>query len=157
MVADPGYLPPHDYSVTWPVLGGFILLGLLIWVMVIWMLTRRPEDSGHAAMPPQALTNLRREALSKIDEIDHAVGTQGIPPRQGHHALSRIVRDFVGRASDLEAETMTAADLRERGPAHLADLIERFYPRQFGAAEAELSDFAGSADAARHIVRGWHG
>ncbi len=157
MDADPIYLPPPDYTVIWPVLGGFILFGLLIWVMVIWMLTRRPDAAGHASMPPAALTKLRQEALTKLDEVDRAVTAREMPPRRGHHALSRIVRDFVSDASGLEAETMTAADLRERGPAHLADLIERFYPRQFGAAEVEHPGFADSAAAARQVVGRWHG
>ena len=73
----------------------------------------------------------------------------------GHHELSQIVRGFVSKASGLKAETMTAADLRERGPAHLAQLIEEYYPRQFGQAEADPPSFARSAKAARDVVGGW--
>ena len=157
MDADPTLLAPQDYSLVWPVLGGFILVVLLIWALVVWMLTRRPERGGHGSLPPAAVTTLRDQALARIDEVERAVTEREMPPRRGHHELSRIVRDFVSRSSGLEAETMTAADLRARGPAHLADLIERFYPRQFGAAEVEHHGFTDSAHAARRVVGGWHG
>ena len=156
MDADPIYLAPQDYSVTWPVLGAFILFGLLLWVMVIWMLTRRPEDaSGHGSLPPSALARLRRDALGKIAEVEAAVGAQTMTGRRGHHELSQIVRSFVSSASGLSAETMTAKDLRERGPVHLAALIEQFYPSQFGVDEADAPRFARSSAAARTVVEGW--
>lgn len=156
MDADPIYLAPQDYSITWPVLGAFIIFGLLLWAVAIWMLTRPPEEQdGHGVLPPAALAKLRRDALSKIDGVERAVRTDKMPARRGHHELSKIVRAFVGKASGLKAETMTATDLRERGPAHLAALIEEFYPRQFGAAEADTPSFGRSAKAARDVVGGW--
>lgn len=155
MDADPIYLPPQDYTVIWPVLGGFILFGLLIWAMVIWLLTRRPEEEGTAPLPPEALTKLRADALSRIEEVEESVVAGRMPARRGHHQLSKIVRGFVSRASGLEAETMTAADLRERGPAHLAALIDEYYPRQFGSEEADPPSIGRSAQAARHVVGGW--
>lgn len=156
MDADPIYLAPQGYSVTWPVLGGFILFGLVIWAVTIWLLTRRPEDPDlHGVLPPSALAKLRRDALLRIDEVEGEVRSDEITARRGHHELSKIVRGFVSRASGLRAETMTAADLRERGPAHLAALIEEYYPRQFGPDEADPPSFARSATAARDVVGGW--
>lgn len=156
MDADPIYLAPQDYSITWPVLGAFIIFGLIIWAVTIWMLTRRPESQdGHGTLPPAALAKLRRDALRRIDQVDKAVRTDSMTPRRGHHELSKVVRGFVSKASGLEADTMTASDLRERGPAHLAALIEEFYPRQFGAAEADTPSFGRSAKAARDVVGGW--
>ncbi|HCE60754.1 MULTISPECIES: hypothetical protein [Janibacter] len=156
MDADPIYLAPQGYAVTWPVLGGFILFGLLIWAVAIWLLTRRPEDPElHGSLPPSALAKLRRDALTRIDEVEARVRAEEITARRGHHELSKIVRGFVSRASGLKAEIMTAADLRERGPAHLAALIEEYYPRQFGADEADPPSFTRSAGAARDVVGGW--
>lgn len=156
MDADPIYLAPQGYSITWPVLGAFIVFGLIIWCVVIWLLTRRPDpEDGRMSLPPSALTKLRRDALGRIDEIDTAVRSRKLPARRGHHELSKVVRRFVGKASGLTAETMTAADLRERGPAHLAALIEEFYPRQFGAVETDAESFPRSAAAARDVVGGW--
>lgn len=156
MDADPIYLAPQDYSITWPVLGAFIVFGLIIWAVAIWMLTRRPEpEDGHGTLPPAALAKLRRDALRRIDEVDTAVGSGKMPARRGHHELSRTVRGFVSRSSGLKAETMTASDLRERGPAHLAALIEQYYPQQFGAAETDAASFPKSAAAAREVVGGW--
>lgn len=156
MNADPIYLAPQDYSVVWPVLGFFMLFGLVVWAMWIWLLTRPPEgEDGRGSLPPSALAKLRRDALARIDTVDREVRAGTTTARRGHHELSQIVRGFVSKASGLKAETMTAADLRERGPAHLADLIEQYYPRQFGQAEADPPSFARSASAARDVVGGW--
>lgn len=156
MDADPIYLPPQDYSIMWPVLGGFILFALVIWAMVIYMMTRPPEDGeGFAPLPPAAMMKLRRDALARIDEVEAAVKDGSMPARRGHHELSKVVRGFVSRASGLEADTMTATDLRARGPAHLATLIEEYYPRQFGTEETDRPTFATSAGAARQVVGGW--
>lgn len=156
MDADPIYLEPQGYSVIWPVLGFFIIFGLLVWAVWIWLLTRPPEsEDGSGSLPPAALLKLRRDALARIDKVEAAVAAKKTLPRAGHHELSQIVRGFVSKASGLKAETMTAADLRERGPAHLAQLIEEYYPRQFGQAEADQPSFARSAKAARDVVGGW--
>ncbi|WP_435201387.1 hypothetical protein [Janibacter sp. GS2] len=156
MGADPIYLPPQDYSVVWPVLGGFLLFGLLIWALTVWMLTRAPEEGGSGApLPPEAMMKLRRDALGRIDAVEESVAAGTMAARKGHHELSKIVRGFVGRASGLETDTMTAADLRERGPVHLATLIEEYYPRQFGIEEADRPSIARSAGAARQVVGEW--
>lgn len=158
MDADPVYLAPQDYTVVWPILGGFILFALLIWAMSVWMLTRPPEESeGSAPLPPSAMVKLRREALTKIDEIEAKVKAGTMPARKGHHELSKVVRGFVSEVSGLEADTMTAADLRAGGPPHLASLIEEYYPRQFGIEEADRPSLAASADAGRQVVGGWQG
>lgn len=53
MNADPIYLAPQDYSVVWPVLGFFMLFGLVVWAMWIWLLTRPPEgEDGRGSLPP---------------------------------------------------------------------------------------------------------
>lgn len=158
MDGDPVYLAPQGYTVVWPVLGGLILLAILVWAMWVWMLTRPPEDEeGSAPLPPAAVAKLRHEALARIDAVEQAVRSGRRTARGGHHELSRVVRGFVSEVSGLEADTMTAADLRQHGPAHLAHLIEEYYPRQFGIAEADEPSVTRSAAAARRVVRGWAG
>lgn len=158
MDADPVYLAPQGYTVVWPVLGGFILLALLVWAMSVWMLTRPPEaEDGSAPLPPAAVAKLRHDALAAVDAVERSVREGRTSARRGHHELSRVVRGFVSEASGLEADTMTAADLRRHGPARLAALIEEYYPRQFGATEADGPGFTRSASAARQVVGGWAG
>lgn len=155
MSAEPLYLGPQDYSVHWPVLGGFIVFGLLTWAVLIWLFTRRPDDDLDAPLPPQAVARLRRLALGRIDEVEDQVASGEIEARRGHHELSKIVRGFVADVSGLKADTMTAADIRRRGPERLARVIEAYYPRQFGVAESDRPTIRASAQAARDIVGGW--
>ena len=65
MDADPIYLEPQGYSVIWPVLGFFIIFGLLVWTVWIWLLTRPPEgEDGRGSLPPSALAKLRRDTYA---------------------------------------------------------------------------------------------
>ena len=65
------------------------------------------------------------------------------------------MRRFVAEVSGLDAEKMTARDLRKRGPEHLARLIAAYYPSQFGAAESAPPSIGKAASAAREVVGGW--
>ena len=68
-------------------------------------------------------------------------------------ALHGVTAGEVGREEILRA----LEDLRAVAPPHLVDLVERFYPAQFGTGEpSRTTDAAlGSADAATQLVRGW--
>ena len=155
MSAESGFLPPGDYPITWPLLGGFILLAIFLWAVVIWLATRAPEGRAGVPLPPEAVSRLRTAALAEVDATERAVRAGERTARQGHHELSRIVRGFVAQASGLDADRMTAQELRARGPAHLARLIEAYYPRQFGVDEAEPPQIRPAAGAAREVIGGW--
>ena len=155
MDADPTFLPPGSYALTWPLLGGLLLLALVVWAAVVWLAGRAPEELRRAPMPPSALAKARAEALAEIDEIERSVHFGARSARAGHHALSRTVRAFVAEVSGLDVETMTAADLRARGPQHLAALIETYYPSQFGSRESEPPSITTAAGAGREVVGGW--
>lgn len=155
MDADPTYLGPGTYGLLWPVLGGLLLLALLVWAGLIYLSTRPPEEPRRAPMPPDAVTRIRLAALGRIDEVEQQVHSGGLSARGGHHELSLVVRGFAAEVAGLDADRMTAADLRARGPEHLARLIEEYYPRQFGAAESEPPTIDASARAAREVVSGW--
>ncbi|OAB88600.1 hypothetical protein AWH69_02010 [Janibacter melonis] len=155
MDADPSFLPPGSYGVVWPLLGGLLLLLLLVWAGVVWLMTRPPQDESHAPLPPSALVKLRGETLAQIDEVERSVREGERTARAGHHELSKVVRRFVAEVSGLDAEKMTARDLRKRGPEHLARLIAAYYPSQFGAAESAPPSIGKAASAAREVVGGW--
>ena len=54
---------------------------------------------------------------------------------------------FVADVAGLDAERMTAADLRARGPERLAGLVETYYPSQFGVRESEPPSITSAAKA----------
>lgn len=155
MDADPTFLPPGSYALTWPLLGGLLLLALVVWAAVVWLAGRPPEALRRAPMPPGALAKARAETLAAIDAIESSVHSGGRTARAGHHELSRTVRRFVAEVSGLDAEAMTAADLRAHGPEHLAALIETYYPSQFGSRESEPPSITAAAGAGREVVGGW--
>lgn len=155
MDADPSYLGPGSYGLLWPILGALLLLALLVWAGVIWLSTRPPEETRGAQMPPDAVTKRRQEALARVDEVERRVHAGELSARSGHHELSVVVRGFVADVSGLDADRMTAAELRSYGPEHLARVIEQYYPRQFGPVESEPPSIRSSAGAAREVVSGW--
>lgn len=155
MDADPTFLPPGSYALTWPLLGGLLLLALVVWAAVVWLSGRPPEELRHAPMPPGALAKARAEAIAQIDAVEASVLSGERSARAGYHELSRVVRRFVAEVSGLDAEHMTGADLRECGPEHLADLVATYYPSQFGVLESEPPSITTAARAGREVVGGW--
>lgn len=155
MDADPTFLPPGSYALTWPLLGALLLLAFVVWATVVWLSGRPPEELRRAPMPPGALAKARAEALARIDAVEASVHAGETSARQGHHELSRTVRRFVADVAGLDAERMTAADLRARGPERLAGLVETYYPSQFGVRESEPPTITSAAQAGREVVGGW--
>lgn len=151
-------VPTVGYSILWPLLGFLLLVGIAAWFALTLLLTRR--RSVVAPVPvvrPSVVEAARARCLAEIAEVRAAVERGETSPRRAHHQLSRSVRSFVSTANGLHAERMTLEDLRAVAPPHLVDLVERFYPAQFGTGEpSRTTDAAlGSADAATQLVRGW--
>ncbi len=112
MDADPIYLAPQGYAVTWPVLGGFILFGLLIWAVAIWLLTRRPEDPElHGSLPPSALAKLRRDALTRRDRA-HVMHARRVV--KNHAAGSELHEMGAEGIFDGELAAFVACGIREK-------------------------------------------
>mgnify|MGYP002712869013 CR=1 FL=1 len=88
MDADPIYLEPQGYSVIWPVLGFFIIFGLLVWAVWIWLLTRPPEsEDGSGSLPPAALLK-DMDALLMTEVLEYALALAPTP--KGHEAYAGI-------------------------------------------------------------------
>ena len=126
MDADPIYLAPQDYAITWPLLGGFIIFALIIWCVCIWLFTRTPDPQERGgSLPPSALTKLRRDALRRIDEIDSAVGGAESVVRPWLGVKGDTVSGDIARSLGLERpQGVVVTELYANGPGARAGLRE---------------------------------
>ncbi|UMG93447.1 hypothetical protein [Nocardioides sp. TF02-7] len=141
----------YDGRWFWLALLGIALV--VLYYAAVLVLTRR------RARPPDedAVTAARREHLERIDRIEAAVRSGGLPARDGHQQLSEAVRSYVGTVSPLPAPTMALADFRARAPRPLTDAIELMYPPEFapddvGRARERFDD---AVREARGLVATW--
>lgn len=144
---------PTSYApwLTWlaavlPALVVLYYLGVTLWA-------RRPTRPR----PGSSLAEARRTHLSRLDEVEAAVGRSELSLRGAHQAISEIVRAFVTAAGPLDARPLTLEQLRVVGPAGLVDVVTLVYPPEFAPpAQGEPAERLAPALAdARALVSGW--
>lgn len=127
-------------------------LVVLYYVGVTWW-ARRPARSR----PASSLAEARRAHLSRLDEVEAAVGRAELSLRGAHQAISEIVRAFVTTVGPLDARPLTLEQLQVVGPQGLVDVVALVYPPEFAPpAQGEPAERLAPALAdARALVSGW--
>lgn len=135
----------------WFVVAGCVLaaVAVLVFGVLRWRALRpvvEPRDDS--------LERLRAAALDRLAEAARMA-----EPQDACRAMSRVVRRFVGTASDGDADYASAGQLRDAaridprlGP--LAALVTELQAVSFSpAADPDVEAFL---DRAREVVRAWH-
>lgn len=145
---------PMDYQDRWIWLALLALLLVGAYFLLVVRLTRTPPPP-----PPEplSLADVRARHLARLDDLDAAVHAGQVGVRDGHQQLSEVVRSYVEEITPLPARTMALADLRQRAPRPLADLIETIYPPEFApdADAAVVARFEEALRQARGVVTTW--
>ncbi|WP_394938129.1 hypothetical protein [Psychromicrobium sp. YIM B11713] len=148
-----GFFPPLDYAAFWWVLGVLLLLLIGVWYFSACYATRAKPQTGAIPMPPKRVPALRAEYLARIDQLVFRHHAGELSARDAHQKLSLLVRGFVQELTGVRTERMTLAELRTAGLPMVGDVVEVFYPAEFGVQDAE--SLGHSADAARQLVGTW--
>lgn len=140
---------PVGYDDRWLLLAVLGLAAVAAYYAVVLWATR-PRPAPAAGPPP-------REAwLARLDEVESAVAVGRSSPREGHQAISRIVRGFVADAAGVPAATMTLADFEREGPERLAEVVALVYAPAFGPGDDLPRAQLGTAlTRARTLVSTW--
>jgi hypothetical protein len=154
------FFPPLGYDWWWwLVLPAFIGL-LVLWILLSKRFARMPgwrRRGTSGPVKPKVLplpVDVRRKALSRIDDVELRVKSGHLTPREAHIELSGILRELAFYTTRFDARKMTLTDLRRAGLSRLADTIAGFYPVNFAPAEAIEAQPA--IDEARQAVLRWN-
>ena len=153
------FFPPLGYDWWWWLVLPLFLARLLAGVLLSKRFARmrggrRRGETGPVV--PKVLplpVDVRRKALSRIDDVERRVHAGQLSPRDAHIELSGILRELAFYTTRFDARKMTLTDLRRAGLTRLADTIASFYPVNFAPAEAIEAQPA--IDASRSAVSQW--
>ncbi|WP_134739919.1 hypothetical protein [Nocardioides sp. 503] len=152
MLAAAEFTGPTSYSpwLTWLA----ILLPVLVvawYAGVTWWARSpgRPRETGSEAH--------RREHLARLDRVEAQVGAGDLSLRGAHQAISEIVRSFAAAVGAVDTRPMNLEQLRQRGPAPVAEVVALVYPPEFSpGSQGDPADRLAQALAdARAVVVGW--
>ena len=151
MPADDFY-GPLTYDARW--LWIAVALVVLAVAALAWALWPRRTAAPAVSTPAPArdVERLRRTALQEIARIEGESAAGRLAVRDAHQRLSRVVREFVARASGLPVDRMTLAELEDAALAPVATGVGQLYPGEFGIADQPL---AAAVASARTAVSSW--
>lgn len=148
---------PVGYADRWLWIAVALAFLVLLSYALAWWLTRPPRP--RAVARTESPLDVRAAHLARIDRIEAEVRAGDLTARAGHQQLSEVVRDYAAAVTTLPARTMALADLRDRAPAGLVEMLELVYPPEFAPddpAGTLARDLFGTAvERARALVGSW--
>ncbi len=140
---------PVGYDDRWLVLAVLALvLVAAYYAVVLWWTRPRPT----VAPAPLA----REVWLARLDEVESEVASGRSSAREGHQAISRVVRGFVADTAGVPAHTMTLSDFEREGPEQLADVVALVYAPAFAPGDdLSRAELGTALSRARQLVATW--
>src|SRR5579875_1059025 len=126
--------PPIQYSLIWLIIGLLIIGLVLMWLAIVfWLTRRRPFQAAAISQIPtgEELARLKNKYLQIVDSIYDRYLKKEISKRQMHGELSMAIRYFVYEASHIRAPIMTLGDIEKTSYQTLSQLISDYYPKEF--------------------------
>lgn len=138
---------PFGFSAYWYAVG----LGLILLAAAL----RRLMDRPSGIRSPLRLDRLRRQSLSRIDEISRAFKSGELDTRGVHQRMSLEVRKFVQAVTGWRTETMVYDELAALARPEVADLIKTYSEPEF--AFSTDADSQAAIDGGRQLVETMYG
>ena len=159
---------PVNYAWWWTPLGLLVMLAVVVWIVWVWTGPRRaaralarepeaePEGPAIHARPDDRWATVRPIYLERVDEVERRYTAGELDNRGLHLELSAVVRDFATVRREVDARTMTLAEIRElSGTKRLAKLIDSYYNPAFSRRGQYSASPKGALQGARRVIRQW--
>lgn len=146
-------------ALWWGIAGTCLLLAVALPV-VLRYLARRRERARLRLSGGEGLEPTRTEYLAAIGRVDAQWRASRMGAAEAMGEATRLVREFVGLATDDDVNSLTLAELEERcmlSPdlAPVAGIVRRGYPLRFGGGQAEPEAVSETLSMARETVQRW--
>lgn len=131
-----GLNPPIQYSISWLLIGIFLMFVIIIWYAFVFWHTRLKQSKTIATLKKHApvvvdISKLKQKYLALIREEANKYREKQISPRTLHINLSKLCRFFIFEVKGFPAPTLTLSDLKRSDQKMLTALIETYYPNEF--------------------------
>lgn len=113
----------------------FILAGITGTLLILFLPLKRKKKEKHVPVPkpvePQSLANLKYKYICLLSEIEQNRISEKINDRQAFQSLSKLVRDFVYKATGIKVQNYTLMEIHAANLPCLYELISQCYIPEF--------------------------
>ena len=154
---------PFDFSVVpIAIVGGiFAALTVAILLMVLYSLIKdmkKKEKVEQVVEQPvfvkPDLSKLKAAYIAKLNEIEEKYNQDTTKIRPAYEGMSKVVREFVYKATGTEVDKFTLAEITSTEYAGLAKLIGEYYQPEFD--QISKGDVKASLEKSRRLVAEWN-
>jgi len=154
---------PFDFSVVpIAIVGGiFAALTVAILLMVLYSLIKdmkKKEKVEQVVEQPvfvkPDLSKLKAAYIAKLNEIEEKYNQDQTKIRPAYEGMSKVVREFVYKATGTEVDKFTLAEITSTEYAGLAKLIGEYYQPEFD--QISKGDVKASLEKSRRLVAEWN-
>ena len=154
---------PFDFSVVpIAIVGGiFAALTVAILLMVLYSLIKdmkKKEKVEQVVEQPvfvkQDIGKLKAEYINKLALIENKYNEDPTKIRPAYEGMSKVVREFVYKATGTEVDKFTLAEISRTEYAGLAKLIGEYYQPEFD--QISEGDVKASLEKTRRLVAEWN-
>lgn len=113
---------------------GIIIVFILVIVGIIayFILSRKRKKKIKVIIPPKKDLNiLKKNYLAKIDKLLEDTRNNKINYRTSYLKLSKIIRDFIFEATNINVTTVSLAEVKDLKMPQLYELMEEYYAPEF--------------------------
>ncbi len=155
---------PMEYSLWVSILAVFlIILAAAFFIYFIIRLIRqnnkKAEKRPAVPVTPKPISSylVKDRYIRRVRDIKDKYKRKAIGIREGYQELSAVIREFVHDQTGINVESLTAAEIKDRGIGNLSRLMEEYYVPEFAENEKiRGKDLPGSCDTAEEVIRSWN-
>ena len=155
---------PFDFSVTpIAIVGGvFAALTVIVLLMVLYNLIKNmrkaekvvEEVEEQVIFVKPDLAKLKAAYIAKLNEIEEKYNQDKTKIRPAYESMSKVVREFVYKATGTEVDKFTLAEISNTEFKELTMLVGEYYKPEFD--KISEGDVRASLEKSRRLVAGWN-
>ena len=152
-----------DFSML-PIIITVVVLGLLtvaIILMYLYGLLKQYQPKPKEEVVEQKpafvkpdLSKLKAEYMAKLNAIEQKYNEDTTKIRPAYEGMSKVVREFVYKATGTEVDKFTLAEISSTEFKGLAQLVGEYYQPEFD--KISEGDVRASLEKSRRLVAGWN-
>lgn len=131
-----------------------ILIALILWKIIKNKRAGRKNTIKSILWIKPDMEKLKQEYLAKLLKIEMAFDTDTTKIRPAYESMSKLIRDFVYKATGIDVPKYTLSEIRKTDLEDLADLIEEYYEPEFDKISA--GDVKASIENTRRVISKWN-
>ena len=140
----------------WPIL---IFSVIIIFLIIIFTLKAKKPNKQMVKINKVInstvnLNKIKSDYLNKIDNLVKEVKEEKITNRAAYLELSKIIRKFVYKVTNIKVQNYTLKEIRKINIPILSELVLEYYQPEF--AQNEKGNILKSIEKTREVIEKWH-